>query len=356
MGGKRIFLSDIHMGINAPWTWLSAAESKECAHFLTVINGMPDVSDVVLVGDIADDNVCPIDKNPANFQNILEDNINRDLVNALKTIDQKSSMKLHLIKGNHDVALDEATAKNVFPNLMFHENKFEVGNLIAIHGNAYQMWCAPDDRAENKFNPLPLGYFISRMWATMETKKNIKMKMPIAKLVSQAVKQNNIDPTRKSLLGINVPEVVIKYIVKKAELSLENNILMNAPYQNVKIKDLIANYQNLEKIWKKKFGMARFLDYAIKYDHFVGDMCLEKDKRVVIWGHTHDKILREPFPARKSAYVYANCGNWCDQEKRAPTFVETEADSQNRILYVRLQKWNIKKKKIEKINEMYIKE
>jgi len=356
MAKKKIFLSDIHMGIDAQWTWLSAEEAKECAKFLNVISEDSTIGDVLLVGDIMDDNVCPIDQKPATFEEIFQDHVNSDLVAALKKIDQNSSIKLHYVKGNHDVAMDEASVKKFLPNVDYCEKKYEVKNLIAIHGNAYQMWCAPDERADNKFNPLPLGYFISRMWATMEKREKIKTKTPIASIIKNVVNENKLDPTKKSFLGINVPKVVIEFVTSKTGLSLDDVILMNTPYQDAKIGDLIENYRVLEKIWEKKYGLTRFIDYAIAYDNFVGDMCLEKDKRIIIWGHTHDKILRQPYPARKSAYIYANCGNWCDQSKRVPNFIETEIEPKNSIHFVRLKKWNINKQKIELVNEMSIKE
>ena len=92
MEKKRIYVSDIHMnagkGLRAvkgqhPYEWLGPTEAKRFADFLNSLNDPNVVQELIIIGDLMDDWVYPVDVVPPSLEEIVNAPINRKIVQAL---------------------------------------------------------------------------------------------------------------------------------------------------------------------------------------------------------------------------------------------------------------------------------
>src|SRR5208283_2984748 len=181
---KRIFISDIHMGDKRStddpnhYGWFKNNVNL-LANFLNDQLNATDVKELVILGDLFDEWVIPIEDNPlTNFADICSNPVNKPVIDRLKTLATNPDIKLSYVTGNHDMGMDTAgiaankefIEKTTFPGIRYICNSYEpwgvcnVGILAAEHGNHYCLFNAPDKlTAKNTF--LPIGYFISRIVA-----------------------------------------------------------------------------------------------------------------------------------------------------------------------------------------------
>ena len=91
-GAKRIFISDLHMNTDESLTpatgnrygWIGPGRLQALANFLKQIPRMGGVEEVVILGDLYDNWVCPATKDPAHFQEkIIKAKHNREVFDAL---------------------------------------------------------------------------------------------------------------------------------------------------------------------------------------------------------------------------------------------------------------------------------
>jgi len=179
MDKKRVYISDIHMnagkGVKAPagkhpYEWLGPAEARRFAAFLEFLNRAKDVQELVIIGDLLDDWVCPVDVVPPSPEAILKAAINKEIVQALKKLAKNKDIAVLLLPGNHDMGVSRELVARTFPGMAFggtahYDSAYRTSRLRAEHGSAYAMFNAPD-AVNNPGSRLPLGYFISRIVAT----------------------------------------------------------------------------------------------------------------------------------------------------------------------------------------------
>ncbi len=128
---KKVFISDIHMGdarsmkgTPLPDSWFKKLKNllyKQppysyswfnknipfLAEFLKKQLEDPDVEEVVILGDLFDTWVIPVDKDPLpDFQAIVACKKNQKVITALKDLATKH--KLTYIPGNHDMAVSDS--------------------------------------------------------------------------------------------------------------------------------------------------------------------------------------------------------------------------------------------------------
>jgi UDP-2,3-diacylglucosamine pyrophosphatase LpxH len=340
MGKKQIFLSDFHMGPGKKlspgsfsYEWLTEDMANVCANFLDQVGKDPDVDNVVLMGDVFDNNVCPIDVSPPTYDEIIGAKKNKKLITSIKKLTEKKTV--YLLPGNHDIDYDRNEIQNkLFPKINYCNNdEYEDGKIVAIHGNANYMWCAPDYRPANKYAPLPLGYFLSRIGATRKTRCGNK-DAPVIKIIGKILKELIADPTQKDLV-----EELVEYAWKWAKIGANEKVIISKG--EVTYQEIIDNYRDLPAYWRDLYKDYSFQDYMFAWQVIFFIEGLKDGKKVFIAGHTHDDEIREDlFKDNIKNGIYANSGLWCSAN---PHFVETEEDPKKGRLFVRLKAWNNKK-------------
>lgn len=317
---KRIFVSDVHIGMGDSWDWLNTTRKAAFESFLKDINeNRKDVKEVILLGDIFDNWVCPNNVPPRTFAQIMNEPRNQGVMNELKALAANKDIKLLYIPGNHDMGIvDELPVLQAkCPGICFDSGKgvFTAGMITATHGHIYSIFNAPDKSKKYKY---PIGYYMSRVLASKAG--NGARDISFWRGVIAA----------KEAIGAKKLHIsVFDAMCGEAGLKLGDTIDMPNG-QKEKISDIRDTYADIQEEWSNREaveGLAS-LDMALcsEIDNFravaFNITCRRSGgPRVLILGHSHSPY----FACEDNATVYANTGSWC--ESSAMTFIETEKES-----------------------------
>jgi UDP-2,3-diacylglucosamine pyrophosphatase LpxH len=171
---KLVFISDLHMNVDGSYSWL-VNHAVDLARFLTDLNKRNDVAELIVLGDLLDDWVSPVEYTPQTFSDVLSANYNNGVVPALQEICHNTEIDVTYVTGNHDMLSFKSENKdviyNTFPNMNIISDAPGLGAytrddiIWAEHGHRYTLFNAPDTWSRSGGH-LPLGYFISRFAAS----------------------------------------------------------------------------------------------------------------------------------------------------------------------------------------------
>lgn len=374
---RRIFISDIHLGDEnsmtgeQPWG-LFKNNIPLLTEFLDELWTGTGVEELVILGDLFDQWIVPADKNPlTSFYPICVNQLNKPVIDKLKSLAMSYDIKLTYLPGSHDMAMDrEATSlmKDYMQNTFLGINVisesdasaqyvYKPAKLVAEHGNRFCLFSAPgrwtdlDGRVRDSF--LPLGYFISRMAAYKSSKTGNSDYL--CDILNKFIEVPNDPGLIEQLLGAIAEDCGLE----GGEICLRDlpgyGISMNC---TMKIEDIGKLFRDMKSKWGKVCDAGKIgLDSAVEND--LGNLNGAADKaffypgsqtKIVIFGHTHVPTLwkggrdgdaksdpnNTPCPV-----IYANCGTWVDEAGYRGTYVETE-ESDGRC-WVRVKEYPGKK-------------
>jgi len=360
MEKKRVYISDIHMNAGKgnkppkgkyPYEWLGISEAKRFAKFLNYLNDSKTVQELVIIGDLMDDWVYPVDVVPPSLESIIKAPINKPIVQALKKLSKNENMTVLYLPGNHDMGVNLQIIQKNFPGMIFggkaiNNSVYRTSRLRAEHGSAYAMFNAPDP-INGSGSRLPLGYFISRVVATKsrDTGSADRHYWMYADDLLEA-----LGPQR---LAASVFEAVLE------EAGLNENTKIRMPGRSsnaaaVTAGEVKKKYADLYDQWKDAFGSGAAFKAMMAEIGFLGNiadhLCKQSDTNIVIFGHSHDwKLDKDKWFVDDR--IYANCGTWCDEEKPC-TWVESQKDRKKRRHVIRVMDWNEGKPK--KLDTAYV--
>lgn len=346
MANKRIFISDVHMGAgrakdegyNYEYDWLAKKEADNLASFLNYIDTSSDTSEVILLGDILDDWVCPVDKVPPTYDDIINAEKNDNLVKSLKRLSANKAIKVVYLPGNHDMHVTKEFIYNNFPDMIYggsaeNMSVFTDGRLHAEHGSTHAMFNAPD-LMNNYRKRLPLGYFISRVVATKVALKGGEDRHY----------WKYLDDALEAMGPQSLPASVFEAVLEDADLPHDVKIHMppiGGQPAHINANDVNEMYKDLYAQWVESKGPAAAFHGVVAELHLgrVADRLAKKgNTRIVVFGHSHSGTLDKDSLFVKDR-IYANCGSWC--EKNNATYIEYTKGIKKRM--VRLMSWNGKK-------------
>lgn len=322
----------------------------------------PDVKEVVILGDLFDTWVIPVNKPPlTKFSNICSNLANKPIIDKLTALAKNSDIKLAYVPGNHDMGMNVAGIsetkqfmETTFPGIRFFCNStvprgiYTVGTLAAEHGNHYCLFNAPDLwTAKDTF--LPLGYFISRIVAykVLMTGYADDPRDIFFKFLKDYMKRPDFI------------EDMFDAIAKDAGLKPNDSIdVTGIPGYpaSITVDTVGKRFGNLIQKWKNTPGNINVLAAIISdledlswaaslayFEHF------GSNTNIVIFGHTHIPTMDkqyDPFSDKTAhtsddpcRYIYANSGTWVDKGKYGCTYIETEEVSDKKRHYVRVKKY-----------------
>jgi UDP-2,3-diacylglucosamine pyrophosphatase LpxH len=369
---KRIFISDIHLGDARsmsephPYGWFRQNVFL-LTRFLEEQLTAPDVKEVVILGDLFDDWVIPVNASPLTaFDSICSNVANKPVVDMLRALAASPDVKLAYVPGNHDMGMNAAgisAAKEfmeaTFPGIRyFCDNSiplgvYNVGPLVAEHGNRYCVFNAPDTwTGTDTF--LPLGYFISRMVA-YKVKEAGHDKDPHDIFIDYLRRYSSRDT--------HFVDDLFYIIAAYAGLTPSDPIdLEGIPGYPAKLTvgEIGKRFRNLFQDWDEVPGhinLASAIVGDIKNLWYAActHFCIGSHIKIVIFGHTHAPTMGCLYerghlsenvtvsPRTPCRAIYANCGTWVDKAKQGCTYVETEEVANKRRYYVRVRKYPSKK-------------
>jgi UDP-2,3-diacylglucosamine pyrophosphatase LpxH len=348
--------------------------------------GNEPVDEVVILGDLFDEWVCPAEFDPTEpphstpplheqYEQIAAATQNQGSIKAFKAL--AAMDKLVYVAGNHDMLADKPIIEKIFPgirypNLTDGHNVYRVDGIWAEHGHWYGLFNAPYPvRTGTGFtrSMLPLGYFISRVLAH-ETLKTGLSSNPIQVFLEwvdhvHAKVPEARDPVRAMTSRVNG-------VLDPLFVGLYNALaLQRAPFLlGVEMDDLDGiqglvkwlqigmRYKTIWSEWTNTHPGNVAPHDALWCD--AGDLSSaarlvfsqNKEARIVIFGHTHTWYLASnlgPFsasgktPKPGADPIYVNSGAW-ENATRLCSFVETKIDRATGKHFVQPKQWRLNPK------------
>ena len=339
---KMVFISDLHLNVDAPYAWL-VDHAPYLAAFLGEVNARDDVAELIILGDMLDDWVTPAGYTPQTFSDILAANYSNGLVPAFQAICQNPNIAVTYVTGNHDLLSFESQNKQIissaFPGMNILSDAPGLGayskdNVIwAEHGHRYTLFNAPDIWSREDGH-LPLGYFISRLSASKSDSSGTNYTTPevlnrflkSSPEVNSRLRQSGYGqepgrPIDDAAIFALYNAVVQWSGVKRWEKFTMNDLDNFTP--DPLVGQIAFIYDTIFSGWPDRqniVGNNEAVINEIGYLANTADLLFEmpdriKDlypftPRIVLFGHTHKAFFQ--YSSGDVDTIYANTGTWVD--------------------------------------------
>jgi UDP-2,3-diacylglucosamine pyrophosphatase LpxH len=346
-----ICISDIHMGdqraVALGYCWFSK-NAAALESLLDVVLTSPQVRQLVILGDLFDEWVVPYRMSPFDsqagintsrdyFQSIAISPTNINIINKLKAVASSGTIQLVYIPGNHDMLLTQEILQEIIPGVIWQGDSTGLGHysplneIIMEHGHRYDFFNCPQSLA-NPGHILPPGYFISRLDAEgLMEQGSQKDKEP---------KSGTGDTEFLTAWTAAFEYIKINYSLTVAADSA--NILMggidnySTPFSFHGVRDMFAG--NIENVWPSTEirnavpvtmpVLMAILDGSVDLSFTAAYEYMQPQApklfKIVVFGHTHNPMLKVYPPGKQYTGIYANTGSWVNAElnsKPVRTFV-----------------------------------
>lgn len=364
LGSERsiiVCISDIHLGANDEYAEIQK-NRVPLVNFLRKLRLAPNIKELVIAGDLLDEWFVPADrdtyggKSQKEFVQAIAEN-NKGVIDAFNDIIRDGKIKLTYVPGNHDLLITSENVQNIMPGISQARDVQGLGTYtpedrpeIAIeHGHRYNFFCAPDPLSNSPIVPgaiSPPGYFFTRIATTSvlegskpksgalrptillnslgesqelaylywKTWDELMNKLPITQGFKEKIIKTNIDGftetyamsdlfPRQANVGAPIEMNLFKGILENwDERQTLNNVAVKIPVKRALIGA----------------SSAAETDEQANVQYFQNP---DSDKRIVVFGHSHEPrmILSETHDGLKA--VYANTGTWIDKNGCPMTFV-----------------------------------
>ncbi len=300
---QRIFLSDIHLSSqplydsNVAW-YDSNKHRKRLLQFLEnqVLAKAHQVKDLILVGDLFDNWVCPADEIPPTYDEILD--ANSEELDHLKAAIEKG-INVFFIHGNHDYDLPRVVLESRVPGLKVITAYKGAGRTHAEHGHLYTLFNKPDFRNDPAYGR-PLGYYISRLHASSDH-EGISFTDIICALD---------DVLEAAITPSTLIESLIEALAERANYVTE---IVMPDGRSKTIEEIKIQYRDLAA--QHGYGLLGLRTAIREFELGFSADKLSRDFgfNIVLFGHTHRKKIDKDFLFVEDR-IYANTGAWCEDE------------------------------------------
>ncbi len=355
-----VVISDLHLGAD-----LAYAECKKntgaLEKLLEQIKSAPDIKELVIAGDMFDEWYVPATtetyqgKDQADFVKRIS-TANKGVFDVVNRIIQEKKILVTYVPGNHDLSITAANVESVLPGI--RQARDEVQGLgtyspadypkIAIeHGHRYNFFCAPDPISNQDIAPgtiLPPGYFFTRIAALY-----VAQNRPPARDILPVVTPNISGGESQNLMfqywkiwamSIKMFPITNRFdekIIKTNVNGFRGNFSVNdlVPFQSTTGGVMDSHlFIGIQDSWDARqtynnvpvhISTARAIDSVgsnTETDHQANlqyFMNPASDKRIVVFGHTHESkiVAAESYDHKKC--IYANSGTWIDRNPKLTT-------------------------------------
>jgi len=355
-----LIISDLHLGANDNYAEIN--QNRDALfNFLTQVRYSPHVKELVIAGDLIDEWFVPMHvdtfngKTQRDFVKAVATN-NKLVFNAFNDIIKDGNIKVIYVPGNHDILINSGDIQSILPGISEARDVKGLGaytppdfpELIIEHGHRYNFFCAPDFSNRpitNTESILPPGYFFTRMATSsvIEGRPDNQVNLP-------GVRKNELGAGQfgyflywnvwKELINVfPVKEGLEEKVINTGIDGLTDFYAINdfLPYQDPETcyidvnlhKGIIESWderQNANLVPVKipleeavlKAALASHLDDQSQIQFFQNP---DSDKRIVIFGHTHEARVITTLSKEREKQIYVNSGTWIDKNKCTMTFV-----------------------------------
>jgi len=363
-GGKErnmiVVMSDLHLG--ADLTYAECSKNLgSLEKLLKQIKAAPNVKELVIAGDMLDEWFVPANvdtyqgKDQADFVKRIAVT-NKGVIDAFNSIIQENKIRVTYVPGNHDLTISAANVESILPGInQARDEEQGLGTYspvdapkIAIeHGHRYNFFCAPDPISNQDIAPgtiLPPGYFYTRI-AVLHVMQEPATPADIPPVVTQNTSGN----ASQSLLyvywrvwssALTTYPLANKFdekIIVTNVNGFKGNYAVNdiLPYQTTPggVID-VSLYKGIQDSWTERqthnrvaisipisqaianSGKGSESEFQATNQYFLNP---NSNKRIVIFGHTHDPKIIASTNSTNEKCIYANSGTWIDHNGVAPT-------------------------------------
>ncbi len=313
----RVFLSDVHLGTGQPYDWYQPARHR--ASLLAVLDyalaNRSRIKDLVLLGDIFDTWLCPIDRPPHTIAEILD--ANPEVCDKLRRCVEELD-NVFYINGNHDMCVTEEDLATLGSGARRIRRipAYQAGMLYAEHGHRFAMFNAAD-RLHDPTHALPIGYFVTRVLCGHDDYDR-----------PGAIVRSIDDLLESAFTTQTITSSVLEALMELTGRSDEDRVCMPFGRQDWTLGAVKRRYANVFDRWVEKFGHR----YAIRsvlgelnaLGWFADRLSTSRGYKVVVLGHSHQAKLDKDQWFVAEDRVYANAGYMCPSDGDDANFVEVD--------------------------------
>lgn len=355
-----VVLSDLHLGPDLAYTECKN-NLKALEKLLYKIKNSANVKELVIAGDMLDEWFVPANidtyngQSQANYVQRIAIT-NKGVIDAFNAIIQEGKILVTYVPGNHDLTITEENISLILPGInQARDTSLGLGTyipdnlpILAIeHGHRYNFFCAPDPISNQTIAPgsiTPPGYFFTRIAAL-----HVAQECTIAGDTIPELSLNTTGGESQTLLyaywklwqwAINALPIENKF---DEELIVTNingfsgNFSVNdlIPFQLTNGGEIDVNlFKGIQDSWSQRQALNNVpvniptlqaiknsassteSDNQAKTQYFLNP---NSDKRIVIFGHSHDAKIIASTNTNGQKTIYANSGTWVDHNNVAPT-------------------------------------
>jgi UDP-2,3-diacylglucosamine pyrophosphatase LpxH len=351
-GRKVVFISDIHLSADADTSWINE-HIEPLADFLITLNARHDIAELVILGDLLDDWMVPIDDAPSTFRQILKATHNKPVVSALKKICRNQFIQVTYVTGNHDLLSFQPKAKalieSTFPGIVISSEEPGLGDytidnvLWAEHGHRYSLFNSPDIWSHSGSH-LPLGYFVTRLVASQSEADGILYTSP--DIIEQFVNRNLKGLPKsadRDLLIAAIFNAIALWAGKRPEdifiMDDKDNFITDPTIADIThlYSPIMTNWSSRQNIVLPDMALLNEVGYMINSALLLLNMPTRIKPyypftpRIVLFGHTHKAFFWQRIGWPSSIYV--NTGTWIDGKPMTWVEVDIQDLRSNRRSY-----------------------
>ena len=355
-----ICISDIHLGANDSYSEITRNRDA-LVGFLNQVRVSPNVKELVIAGDLIDEWFIPMNLETFNgkTQRDFVKNVaynNKPVIDAFNNIIKDNKVKVTYVPGNHDILIDSDDMQSIMPGVSEARDVRGLGSytpddmpkIIIEHGHRYNFYCAPDPSNRSITHTdtiLPPGYFFTRMATSSVMQgrpkrdedlpvvnknelgrdqygyflywnvwKGLVTDFPVNEGLDEKVIHTSIDGFTESYaindvlpyqesddntIKVNLHDGIIETWDERQNLNL---VPVNIPIEDAVLRGALASFLDDQ-------SAVQFFDNP------------SSDKRVVIFGHSHEARVITSLNKKEEKNVYVNSGTWIDKNKCTMTFV-----------------------------------
>ncbi len=367
-----VVISDIHMGdrrsIDQGYGWFDNNRDK-LASFLAGLRDHPNVKALVIAGDLFDEWVAPMGaitldgKSQSEFIDDIA-RTNEPVISAINAIIADGQIVVTYVPGNHDMLVTSKAVQQVFPGISeARDNAPGIGayspedcpELIIEHGHRYDFFNAPDPISNRSITQtdsiLSPGFFVTKIATSSDQETGEsgfyrdKLDQDQDGLQSsyltywaawQAIMASK--PVRESWDAKMIKTGIDGYSdVYAIDDLIPHHSDNGAPLDVTLYKDIENNWPNRQAANQVRVpitvavaiaagALNKVLDAQCVSQYFFNS---DSNKRIVVFGHTHEAKLAYFINLKGQWTIYANSGTWIDNSELSCTFVTITPQKKN---------------------------
>ena len=285
-----VCISDIHMGdprsVTLGYCWF-AKNAQALESLLNVVMTSQQVKQLVILGDLFDEWVVPYRLSPFDslsginnsrdyFLSVANAPTNINIINKLKAIASGGTTQLIYIPGNHDMLLTEEVLEEIIPGIIWQGDSPGLGHysplsgIIMEHGHRYDFFNCPQPLT-TPGHMLPPGYFISRLDA-----------------------EGLMEKRHSALKDTRSMEGDAEFMTAWTSTETGNGLPVSMPVLMAILDGSID------------------LSFTAAYEYM--QTTAPTQYRIVVFGHTHNPMLKVYPAGNIYTGIYANTGSWVNAE------------------------------------------